>query len=156
MRKLLLITGLFVAILLVGCTPVKDGKYAKLAQCLTDKGVKFYGAFWCPHCSEQKKLFGSDIRKVTYIECDARGAGANPAACNAAGVVKYPSWFFPGQGITTGVFKPEELAKKANCSIEEAPAETEETSATETKITDDTAAAGDTTETAADAATKKP
>ena len=28
------------------------------AQCLTSKGMKMYGAWWCPHCAEQKESFG--------------------------------------------------------------------------------------------------
>ena len=31
--------------------------YDSFAQCLTDDGVKMYGAWWCPHCQSQKKLF---------------------------------------------------------------------------------------------------
>jgi len=30
-------------------------KHDAFARCLTDRGVKMYGAFWCPHCVEQKK-----------------------------------------------------------------------------------------------------
>ena len=36
----------------------RPGQYDNLAQCLTDKGAKFYGAFWCSHCQEQKAEFG--------------------------------------------------------------------------------------------------
>jgi len=35
----------------------KPGFYDEFAQCLTDKGVKMYGAYWCPHCQAQKALF---------------------------------------------------------------------------------------------------
>ena len=29
-----------------------------LTQHLKQVGAKMYGAFWCPHCQEQKQLFG--------------------------------------------------------------------------------------------------
>ena len=38
------------------------GKYDEFAQCLKDKGATFYGAFWCPHCQAQKKLFGTSVK----------------------------------------------------------------------------------------------
>ena len=28
-------------------------KYDGFARCLGDRGVKMYGAWWCPHCQEQ-------------------------------------------------------------------------------------------------------
>ena len=30
-------------------------KYDAFARCLSDRGVKMYGAWWCPHCKEQKE-----------------------------------------------------------------------------------------------------
>ena len=97
--------------------PVQDGKYAKLAQCLTAKGVKFYGAFWCPHCQEQKAIFGDDMRYINYVECDARDPSAKPEECDAKGVKSYPTWFFPGQGNESGVHEPADLAKKVGCDL---------------------------------------
>ncbi len=92
-----------------------DGQYAHVAQCLTEKGVKFYGAYWCGHCANQKEMFGDDFRYIDSYECDARGKDANPEACAEAGIQAYPSWSFPGQGVITGKRPIEELAKKANC-----------------------------------------
>jgi hypothetical protein len=41
-----------------------------LAQCLADKGATFYGAYWCPHCNNQKLAFGSRAsKKLPYVEC---------------------------------------------------------------------------------------
>jgi glutaredoxin len=93
----------------------KSTKYDALAQCLTEKGVVFYGAYWCPHCLDQKKAFGDSMKYITYVECDARGENAKPEECQKAGVTSYPTWFFPGQGNSTGAMQLEDLAKKANC-----------------------------------------
>jgi hypothetical protein len=117
---------------LAACTQPepKDGQYAVLAKCLTAKGVKFYGAFWCPHCQNQKKMFGDDIRYIDYVECDPKGENSKTEECLKAGVERYPSWFFPGQGITPGEQKPEELAVKANCEVPAASAATQATQST--------------------------
>lgn len=108
---------IFTASLLIlsACGEVKDGKYAEIAKCMTEKGVKFYGAFWCSHCLEQKKLFGDDMRYVDYVECDSGGQNSKRDECVAAGVKSYPTWFFPGQELSPGTQDPVALAKKANC-----------------------------------------
>ncbi len=122
--------------LLAACTKTdpQSSPYAPIAQCLTEKGVKFYGAYWCPHCADQKKLFGDAMAYVTYVECDAKGENGNPEACKAAGVNRYPTWAFPGQENITGVHTPEDLAKKANCEVTTATTATDtqgETQATQ-------------------------
>ncbi len=147
MKKLLTLS-LFSILLLGACKgePV-DGQYAELAQCLSDKGVKMYGAFWCPHCAEQKELFGDDFRYVTYVECDDRDPAGDSEACREAGVQNYPTWIFPGQEREVGTKEPEFLGKKANCEVPgmtETPIESEETPAEEVETpseeenTDDT------------------
>jgi|GEM_PF-1293710 len=103
-------------LMLSACGEVKDGKYAELAKCLTKEGVKFYGAFWCPHCQEQKAMFGDDLRYVTFVECDPRDPKADPADCAERKIDRYPTWFFPGQGNETGYHTAEELAKKSGCT----------------------------------------
>ena len=37
----------------------EDPKIRALAEHLTEEGALFYGASWCPHCQEQKLLFGA-------------------------------------------------------------------------------------------------
>lgn len=69
-----------------------------LAKHLTAIGAKMYGAFWCPHCYEQKQLFGKEAAKeFLYIECDAQGKNPQPQACVAAGVQSYPTWVVKGK-----------------------------------------------------------
>lgn len=114
---------------LAGCTPAappKDGQYAELAQCLKEKGVIFYGAYWCPHCKDQKEKFGDDARYLPYFECSPNGPESSSPVCLQAGVKEYPTWFFPGFGNTVGVMEPQILAKKANCEIKTAPAASSE------------------------------
>ncbi len=75
----------------------------ELARHLSATGARFYGAFWCSACREQKRLFGSAADELPYIECDARGPGARPDLCAQAGVRSYPTWTIQGsrqEGVT--------------------------------------------------------
>ena len=57
-----------------------------------------YGAYWCPHCIEQKELFGASARRLPYVECSTGGPGSPQAsACQAAGIRQYPTWTIGGQ-----------------------------------------------------------
>src|SRR5580698_8173932 len=51
------------------------------AKCLTAKQAKMYGAFWCPHCEEQKEMFGSSFKYAPYTECGIKGSRALTQAC---------------------------------------------------------------------------
>lgn len=86
-----------------------------LAQCLTQKGVIMYGAFWCPHCQEQKKLFGDDFQLIKYQECDAKGPYGNPQVCIQQGITGYPTWKIPGQEDLIGEQSLAKLAEASNC-----------------------------------------
>lgn len=71
------------------------GKYDGLATCLKDEGVKFYGAFWCPHCKATKGEFGKSATKLPYIECSNPDGQSQNDLCTEANVVSYPTWEFP-------------------------------------------------------------
>lgn len=69
-----------------------------LAQHLHQAGAKMYGAFWCPHCHEQKLLFGQAAwSQINYIECDSEGENPQPNLCEAAKIKGYPTWEINGQ-----------------------------------------------------------
>jgi len=88
----------------------------EIAQCLTDSGAKFYGAFWCSHCSNQKEMFGEAVQYVDYIECDPRGEDPNPDACVSADITAYPTWVFGSGETLVGSQQLEVLAEKAGCN----------------------------------------
>lgn len=82
-----------------------------LASHLQKVGAKMYGAFWCPHCQEQKQVFGQEaFAKVSYVECDPSGPDAQPKLCQDAGIKGYPTWEINGQ-FYQGERTLEELAK---------------------------------------------
>ncbi|MGC1394460.1 MAG: hypothetical protein WA828_09300 [Coleofasciculaceae cyanobacterium] len=69
-----------------------------LAKHLKQLDAKFYGAFWCPYCTRQKKMFGEQaFRQINYIECDARGNNPQPKLCIKAGISGYPTWEIKGK-----------------------------------------------------------
>jgi uncharacterized membrane protein len=83
-----------------------------LAKHLTQTGAKMYGAYTCPHCYEQKQLFGKQAWKdVTYIECapDAK-KNPQPEVCAKAGIKGYPTWSIDGK-LDPGAKKLAKLAE---------------------------------------------
>jgi thiol-disulfide isomerase/thioredoxin len=82
----------------------------KLAKFMTEKGMILYGAYWCPHCQDQKKEFGDAIQYIDYVECDAKGTEANPEECVAQGIEGYPTWIYQGTKYS-GLKSLSELAK---------------------------------------------
>ena len=81
-----------------------------LAQHLASSGARFYGAWWCPHCQEQKRMFGEAARYLPYVECDPRSSDAKPEDCRRAGVRAFPTWVIGGRKYE-GTLSLEELAR---------------------------------------------
>lgn len=93
------------------------GAYDEFAQCLSDNGAKMYGAYWCPHCQEQKKMFGRSWDKVNYIECSLPNAAGQNKVCNDAGIEGYPTWEFADGSRLSGVLGFEDLGNKTECGF---------------------------------------
>ena len=89
----------------------EDPMTRALAEHLAEEGVLFYGASWCPHCQEQKRLFGASASRLPYIECSLAGPnGPQSASCRMAGVQTYPTWVINGRAIVGRVLSLAELA----------------------------------------------
>ncbi len=68
-----------------------------VAEALVASGAKFYGASWCPHCQDQKTLFGAAARRLPYVECSPNGPRAPQATeCIGADIKGYPTWIING------------------------------------------------------------
>ena len=89
---------------------VNNSFAGRLAIHLRNTNSKMYGAFWCPHCREQKALFGEAFKQVPYIECDPRGENAQPDLCRAKNITGYPTWEINGQRVD-GLTSLEKLAE---------------------------------------------
>lgn len=84
-----------------------------LAERLADSGALFYGASWCPHCQEQKAMFGAAQERLPYVECSPGGPrGSVASSCVSAGVQSYPTWVFADGTRVTAVMSPRELAER--------------------------------------------
>ena len=73
-----------------------------LAKHISKYGAVMYGAYNCPHCISQKKMFGEAFKYIRYVECNNKGPKANPSLCFAKGIQRYPTWeiggkFYQGQ-----------------------------------------------------------
>jgi len=92
-------------------------RYDGFAKCLAAKQAKMYGLYWCPHCAEQKAMFGKAFQYVPYVECAIKDSHELAPACSAAGVKLFPSWQFGSNKPIEGVFPMEELSDKTGCSL---------------------------------------
>ena len=95
--------------------PERDA-YAELAECLSERDVKFYSAFWCPNCAAQKALFKGAGKKLPHIECSLPDRSQNEL-CEKAEVKNYPTWEFNGNKRCTGVLSAEVLAHLSGCPL---------------------------------------
>ena len=83
-----------------------------LARHLREIGAKEYGAYWCPHCHDQKMLFGKEAGAIIdYVECDPKGQNSRAQLCQAAAanVKGFPTWEIKGQ-FYSGTQSLEKLA----------------------------------------------
>jgi glutaredoxin len=83
-----------------------------LAKCLHEKNTTMYGAYWCPHCQNEKRFFGQYFSYIDYIECE--GADGSPQKCLAEGVQGYPTWKIEGR-FYAGEKSISELKKISGC-----------------------------------------
>ncbi len=86
------------------------------AQCLSDAGAKFYGAYWCPHCQNQKRAFNNS-KKLPYIECSTPNGQAQTQVCVDAKITGYPTWEFADGSRFDGEQTLEVLAEKTKCTL---------------------------------------
>ncbi len=122
-KKLYIILGSIVGVVflyaIVKANTGVPGQYDAFAQCLTEKGATMYGAYWCPHCQNQKKKFGKSFSKVKYVECAQPGnPNAQVTECQDAKISGYPTWVFADDTRVEGEMGLEALAEKTGCQLE--------------------------------------
>lgn len=124
-KLLAFIILLVVIVLVVGVVTkpkVEENKYPNLdifAQCISDSGAKFYGAFWCSHCGEQKQIFGSAKQYLPYVECSSADGRSQLEICNKEGIKGFPTWKFADGSELSGRQELETLAAKTSCNLPE-------------------------------------
>lgn len=85
--------------------------------CLKEKGAIFYGAFWCPHCSNQKNLFGRSKSLLPYVECSTPDGNSQINICQDVNITSYPTWEFADKSRIEGEISLQDLAIKSGCNL---------------------------------------
>ena len=82
----------------------------KFAKFLTDNNIKMYSAYWCPHCHDQKQLFGKKaVKELKVVECAQDGKDNQYKICQEKQIEGFPSWEINDE-IYTGVKDLNDLA----------------------------------------------
>lgn len=89
---------------------ISNPKIDAFAKCLTQKGVVMYGAYWCPHCQRQKKLFGGSFQYINYVECTK-----DVKKCQEKKIEGYPTWIFKNGERIAREATFLELAENTSC-----------------------------------------
>jgi hypothetical protein len=94
----------------------RASRYDAFAQCLAAKQVKMYGLYWCTHCAEQERMFGSSFKYVRYIECGVKGSRQEAPECVQAQVKNFPTWEFSGTRHE-GVLPLSDISERSGCGL---------------------------------------
>jgi len=99
--------------------PPENPRLKALAEHLDETGARYYGAYWCPNCQQQRRLFGRSADRLPYVECTPNGRGGVVAfECVSAGIAGYPTWIIDGRRYQQ-VLTPDELARYSGFGYEE-------------------------------------
>ncbi|PQO48165.1 Ig-like domain-containing protein [Blastopirellula marina] len=77
----------------VGGVTYENVDLIALAKAIADSGTILYGASWCPHCADQKAIFGDAKSYLPYVEVSTPSHQPN-AIGQANNITKYPTWVF--------------------------------------------------------------
>jgi uncharacterized membrane protein/glutaredoxin len=94
-------------------TTTSTAQSIALAEHLSATGAVMYSAYWCPHCHDQKELFGKEAAaRLKVVECAPDGRNSQKALCDSRKIEGFPTWEINGK-LDSGV-KP--LARLAELS----------------------------------------
>tara|TARA_B100000965_G_scaffold226508_1_gene189616 strand:+ start:44 stop:982 length:939 start_codon:yes stop_codon:yes gene_type:complete len=86
----------------------------RFAKFLNKNQIVMYSAYWCPHCHDQKELFGKEaVEELTIIECAKDGKDNQFDLCQAKGIEGFPSWEI-NNNIYSGTRELSELGELTN------------------------------------------
>jgi hypothetical protein len=107
---LLLITGGAYLISRTSTPPVTG--LDDFAKCLDTKGAVMYGAAWCSHCQNTKKMFGDSFKYIKYVECPVE-----TKLCLEKQVGGYPTWIFADGTKLEGEQTLQKLSEVSSCPL---------------------------------------
>jgi large repetitive protein len=88
----------------------------EFAKALKQAGVKFFGADWCPFCTEQKALFQDGAQFLPFIEISNPDRTRNATGISE-NVTTYPTWEFSNGQRVTGVQTLQQLSTLSGVAI---------------------------------------
>ena len=118
-NKPLIGSAVTIAVLLLAgwASSSRSGRLDQFAQCLSEKKAVMYGSFLCPHCQDQKDLFGDSWPYVQYVECSTPGSRQMTSACSAAKIQHVPTWVFGNGQRREGLTPLKELSDRTGCKL---------------------------------------
>jgi hypothetical protein len=111
-----LIAAAFAAVIYMGLRK-RGHRFDAFAKCLAAKQATMYGAYWCPHCADQKEMFESSFHYVPYVECGVPGSRDEAQVCKDAGIKHFPTWQFAGGERQEGTMALQALGAKTGCTL---------------------------------------
>ena len=112
-----LAASIFLLTALASAQQSQRDKMDAFAKCLTKKNAIMYGSFLCPHCDDQKKLFGDSFKYIRYIECSPMALPQDANACKLAQIRYTPSWVLDKGERLVGVQTLKQLSDKTGCPL---------------------------------------
>lgn len=96
---------------------VPSSEMDTFAQCISDSEAILYGAWWCPHCEEQREMFGVSEQFLPYQECSLPNSKNQNLICKKAEIQVYPTWIFRDGTKVEGSLSFDEISKHTNCPL---------------------------------------
>tara|TARA_Y100001933_G_scaffold230897_1_gene248285 strand:- start:833 stop:1780 length:948 start_codon:yes stop_codon:yes gene_type:complete len=95
-------------------TTTSSAENIRFAKFLNKNNINMYSAYWCPHCHDQKQLFGKEaVKELNIVECAKDGKNNQFDLCREKNIDGFPSWEINNQ-IYSGTKELEELAELTN------------------------------------------
>ena len=70
----------------------------EFARFLKDNNIVMYSAYWCPHCHDQKLMFGKEaVKEFKVVECAQDGKDNQYKLCQTKRIEGFPSWEINGE-----------------------------------------------------------
>ena len=94
--------------------PATTSEAPNVLEFLSEENIVMYSAYWCPHCHDQKQLFGKEaVKELKVVECAKDGKDNEYELCQTKGISGFPSWEINGE-IISGTRDLNELVTKTN------------------------------------------
>jgi cyclophilin family peptidyl-prolyl cis-trans isomerase len=88
----------------------------QFAKDLASAGVIFFGADWCPNCTDQKQLFEDGADFLPFVEVTNPDHSLNQVGIDNS-ISSFPTWDFPGGARESGVLSLDQISTLSGVAI---------------------------------------